>query len=144
MDDTTTVVGGVVGGVAGTGIVGVLVREFIRERRARIKIAAQQTTILAEMKVAVASLPTLVAALTAVHAAVDHLRQLVDDRTLWMLRERRPTPLRDDAAPDEVDRELTPVEGLRELRARTRTPPRGVRAAGRYGPRGGGRDPDDA
>ena len=136
MDDTTTVVGGVVGGVAGTGIVGVLVREFIKAARARTRIAAQQTAILAEMKVAIAVMPTLVAAMTAVQTAVDALHDRFEERTRWMVRERRPTPL-DGPVPQPVDLELTPVDGLRDARARTRTPPGGVRAIeGRYHQRG--------
>lgn len=141
--DAETAVGAVVGGTAGGGLITVLVREFIRDRRAHRAVAAQQTAILAEMKAALVCLPTLQAALVAVQVAVEALHDRFEERTRWMIRERRPTPL-DGPAPDPIDPELTPAPGLRAARERTRTPPGGVGALrGRYhhrGDRGGGPD----
>jgi hypothetical protein len=83
--------------------------------------------------------PVIGSALAAIAAALGWgIRQLVallrainenltrlEERTRWMVRERRPTPL-DEPAPEPADPELTPVDGLRAARARVRTNPRGV------------------
>lgn len=66
--------------------------------------------------------------LVALLRAINENLTRLEERTRWMVRERRPTPI-DEPAPVADDDEVTPVEGLREARARTRTPPRGVAAS---------------
>lgn len=63
--------------------------------------------------------------LIALLRAINENLTRLEERTRWMVRARRPTPL-DEPAPADVDPELTPVDGLREARERTRTPPGGT------------------
>lgn len=136
----------ILGGAAATiaGAVSWYLRQLTKDRRAQREQREREIQVLAELKAAVVALPSFIAALAAVEAALEALRRQFEDRTNWMLRERRPTPLGDDV-PEEIDPELTPAPGLREARARARTPPGGVGAlrGGRYHKRGG-RDPSDS
>ncbi len=122
MADVTLTLDPVIG-AAVTALTGGIVwflKQVVKDRRARTAAIVEQSRLLIRIEVLLAGL-----------GEITGFFAMFEERTRWMVRERRPSSLderehEEGAAPEEVEYEYTPVDGLREIRERTRTPPGGT------------------